>query len=416
MLDIFQELYSTIRQNKLRTALTGFAVAWGILMLIVLLGAGNGVMNAFQEQSSNLASNSMKVGSWRTTMPFDGLDKGRRIQLHNKDVVAVGNLTEHVEEIGATLSSTSLNVSAGDDYYNTSLVGVYPSYKNIEKVDMLYGRFVNQLDNKEKRKVIVIYERDAITLFGDGSNAVGQFVKVGDLMYRVIGIYTDKGNNRDHDTFVPFTVLQQLYNKGNVVARLLFTIKNLPTIAANEAFETKLRTEIARQERFHPEDKGAIWVWNRFENYLEQKQGHDFLRIAIWIIGIFTLISGIVGVSNIMLVTVRERTREFGIRKALGARPLSILWLIIAESICITTLFGYIGMLIGVGITEYWADMGGLSVNAGVFQMSVFKDPTVDIHIAIQATITLIICGTLAGLFPALKAVRISPIEALRAD
>jgi putative ABC transport system permease protein len=416
MLDIFQELYSTIRQNKLRTALTGFAVAWGILMLIVLLGAGNGVMNAFEEQSSNLASNSAMVGSWRTTMPYDGLDKGRRIQLHNKDVEAIARLTAHVEDIGATLSSSSLNVSAGNDYYNTSLLGVYPSYKSIQKVKMVEGRFINLLDNQEKRKVMVLYEKDAKTLFGIPKKAIGQFAKVGKLMYRIIGVYSDRGNNRDNDTYVPFTVLQQLYNKGNVVGRLLFTIKNLPTAAANEAFEKKLRTEIARQERFHPEDKGAIWVWNRFKNYLKQKQTDNVLKIAIWIIGIFTLISGIVGVSNIMLVTVRERTREFGIRKALGATPWSILWLIIAESVCITTLFGYIGMLAGVAITEYWANMGGMTVNAGVFQMAVFKNPTVDIGIAIQATITLIICGTLAGLFPALKAVRISPIEALRAD
>ncbi len=242
-------------------------------------------------------------------------------------------------------------------------------------------------------------------------------MNAGNVAYQVVGLYNDKGDSGDSDAYLPFTTLQTIYNKGDKLNNLIMTTKNLETIESNEEFEAHYRKVIGANQRFDPTDHSAIWIWNRFTNYLQQQQGSAMLRIAIWVIGIFTLLSGIVGVSNIMLITVKERTREFGIRKALGAKPLSILWLIIVESVTITTIFGYIGMVAGIGATEWMNNaFGNQTMDNGIWSETVFLNPTVDIGIAIQATLTLVIAGTLAGLFPARKAVSIRPIEALRAD
>ena len=230
-------------------------------------------------------------------------------------------------------------------------------------------------------------------------------------------MYENKEDRDTREAFVPFTTLQLIYNKGDTLNDIIFTTKELNTEEANETFEKDYRKAIGAHHRFDATDDGAIWIWNRFTQYLQQQKGMNILRTAIWIIGIFTLLSGIVGVSNIMLITVKERTREFGIRKALGAKPSSILWLIIIESVVITTLFGYIGMVAGIGATEYMNMVAGSqTMDTGMWTETVFLDPTVDVKIAIQATLTLIIAGTLAGFFPAKKAVSISPIEALRAE
>ena len=270
---------------------------------------------------------------------------------------------------------------------------------------------------KERRKVIILHKKSAEILFGKSrTEPVGQFVNAGGVAYRVVGLYEDQGDQSSL-AFIPFSTMQTIYNKGDKLNNIIFTTKNLTSEAANETFEKEYRKVIAANHRFDPEDEGAIWIWNRFTQYIRTQNIAGLLRTAIWVIGIFTLLSGIVGVSNIMLITVKERTREFGIRKALGAKPFSILRLIIAESVTITTFFGYIGMVAGIGVTEWMnSAFGTQTADAGMFQARMFSDPTVDIGIAIQATLTLIVAGTLAGFFPAKKAVSISPIEALRAD
>jgi len=280
------------------------------------------------------------------------------------------------------------------------------------------GRFINQTDIKERRKVIILHQKSADVLFGKThTDPLGKFVNAGGVAYQVVGLYDDEGNSEPNTAFIPFSTLQTIYNKGNKLNSIIFTTKGLDTEEANETFEADYRRVIGANHRFDPTDDGAIWLWNRFTNYLQAMAAMGILRTAIWVIGIFTLLSGIVGVSNIMLITVRERTHEFGIRKALGAKPRSILWLIIVESVVITTVFGYVGMVAGIGATE-WMDaaFGSQTVDAGMFEAKMFSNPTVDIGIAIQATVTLIVAGTLAGLFPARKATKIRPIEALRAD
>ena len=413
MIDIWQEIYSTIKRNKLRTFLTGFAVAWGIFMLIVLLGAGNGLIHAFEQSASERAMNSIKIFPGWTSKSYDGLKEGRRIRLDNKDLNTTNkNFPDHVIKAGATVYQGGVNLSFGPEYVNLNLSGVYPNHTEVEVVKLFKGRFINEIDIKERRKVIVLHKKTAeILIDKTHTDTIGQFVNAGNVVYQVVGLYNDKGDSGDSDAYLPFTTLQTIYNKGDKLNNLIMTTKNLETIESNEEFEAHYRKVIGAN------DHSAIWIWNRFSNYLQHQQGSAMLRIAIWVIGIFTLLSGIVGVSNIMLITVKERTREFGIRKALGAKPLSILWLIIVESVTITTIFGYIGMVAGIGATERMNnDFGNQTMDNGIWSETVFLNPTVDIGIAIQATLTLVIAGTLAGLFPARKAVSIRPIEALRAD
>ena len=419
MIDLWQEIYGTIKRNKLRTALTGFAVAWGIFMLIVLLGAGNGIIHAFEQNSSERALNSIRIFPGWTTKSYDGLKEGRRIRLDNRDLEATDKqFTEHVISAGATVRQSNVNVSFGKEYVNISLMGVYPIYTEVETVKTAGGRFINYNDLKDRRKVIILHKKTAEILFDKThTEPVGQFVNAGGVAYQVVGIYNDQGDREANEAYIPFSTLQTIYNKGDKLNNIIFTTKNLSSMESNEAFEKEYRKTIAANHRFDPTDDSAIWIWNRFTNYLQAQNAMGILRTAIWVIGIFTLLSGIVGVSNIMLITVKERTREFGIRKALGAKPFSILWLIIIESVTITTLFGYIGMVAGIGVTEWMnAAFGSQTMDAGMFQQTMFSNPTVDLGIAVQATLTLIIAGTLAGFFPAKKAVSISPIEALRAD
>lgn len=417
MIDLWQEIYGTIKRNKLRTALTGFAVAWGIFILILLLGAGNGVMNAQNEQMASLAMNSIKVGAGWTSKPYDGLSQGRRIQLNNGDLTITRNMRKHVENAGAVIYQSGMNISYGNEYINERLMGVHPNYLEIERPTVIEGRFINQLDIREKRKVAILNERSVKTLFKHGAKPLGKMLNMGGVMFQVVGVYKDKGNSGGQDVFVPFSTLQTVYNKGDKLNNILMSIKDLNTEEENKVFEADYRAAIGAHQRFDKTDDGAIWIWNRFTQMTQMNKGADYMRTAIWIIGLFTLLSGIVGVSNIMLITVKERTREFGIRKALGARPWSILKLVIVESVVITAFFGYIGMVAGVGVTEYMNMTAGKTVmDIGVQQQTMFLNPTVDLEIAIRATMTLIVAGTLAGLFPALKAVKTRPIEALRAD
>ena len=416
MIDLWQEIYGTIKRNKLRTFLTGFAVAWGIFMLIVLLGAGNGIIHAFEQNASERALNSIRLGGGWTTKSYEGLKEGRRIQMENKDLAATEKyFPDNIITAGATLRQGDVNISFGQEYINISLMGVHPNYVQSEAIKTATGRFINRNDIKERRKVIILHKKSAEILFGKShTEPVGRFVNAGGVAYQVAGLYEDQGD-QSSVAFIPFSTLQTIYNKGDKLNNII--TKNLTSEEANEAFEKEYRKVIAANHRFDPEDEGAIWIWNRFTQYIQTQNVAGLLRTAIWVIGIFTLLSGIVGVSNIMLITVKERTREFGIRKALGAKPFSILWLIIVESVTITTFFGYIGMVAGIGVTEWMnSAFGTQTADTGMFQARMFSDPTVDIGIAIQATLTLIIAGTLAGFFPARKAVSISPIEALRAD
>ncbi len=416
MLDIIQEIYGTIKRNKLRTALTGFAVAWGIFMLIVLLGAGNGLLNAFEQQSGSMAMNSFQIWPGRTSLPFQGLKEGRSIKLTEKELEVTRQMKKHVTQASAILEEGGVILSYKQDHISLQLTGAMPNYPETNGLQLKEGRFINPLDMEEKRKVIVLHEKTAEMLLGnEKSQAIGKHINASGIAYQIVGIYTTPMEEFSPTAYLPYTTLQLIYNKGDGVGSLVFLTKDITDLSGSEIFEKEYRTAISRVKQFDAADRSAISVWNRFSQYLQQQTASELLRTSIWVIGLFTLLSGIVGVSNIMLITVKERTHEFGIRKALGAKPSSILTLIIAESITITTIFGYIGMIAGIAVTEYMNRIAGEQVvDIGVASATVFVNPTVDLHIAIQATLTLIIAGTLAGFFPARKAVMIRPIEALR--
>ncbi len=418
MIDSIHEIIGTIRRNKLRTALTGFAVAWGIFMLIVLLGAGNGLLNAFNQQSGDTDLNTMQISPGWTSKPFRGLKEGRRIKLTEKELEVTRTMKEHVTSASAILKQSEVSISHGQEHTSTQLEGVMPDYPQTNGVSMKSGRFINQPDMDGLRKVIVLHEKTAEILFdSEKEEVIGQYVNASGIAYQVVGIYTTAQTEFNPSAYLPFNTLRLIYQKGDGVNNIVFRTKDIDDMESINAFETVYRTAIGQIKQFDAKDRNAIWIWSRFKQYLQQQTATNVLTTSIWVIGIFTLLSGIVGVSNIMLITVKERTREFGIRKALGAKPYSILSLIIAESITITTFFGYIGMLAGILVTEYMNQIAGEQVlDLGVGSATVFVNPTVDMHIAIQATLTLIIAGTLAGFFPARKAVMIRPIEALKAD
>ena len=424
-MELLNEIWQTARRNKLRTGLTGFAVAWGIFMLIVLLGAGNGLINAQMKQTDRFLSNSMMVFGGRTTKPYRGLQEGRYLPLKDRDIEATQNDFPHtVDEVGAILSQYWQTVTFGQQYLTTSLAGVYPNHFQIDKTEMLHGRFINQIDLLQKRKVIVVGNNQARELLGTQTSGlspqlsafIGQYVKVGNFAFRVVGIYKERENG-NADAFVPYSTLKTMYAMGDDAGRIEFTFHGLKTELQNERFERSYKQRLGANHQVAPDDEDAFWLWNRYTQSMQMQQGISIIRSALWIVGLFTLLSGIVGVSNIMLITVKERTHEFGIRKAIGAKPWSILRLIIIESIIITSVFGYVGMLLGIAANEYMnATLGNMQVDAGLFKATMFVDPTVGLGVCIEATLVMIIAGTLAGLIPALKASRIRPIEALRAD
>ncbi|MGN8724715.1 ABC transporter permease [Segatella copri] len=419
MRELIKEIWSTSKRNKLRTSLTGFAVAWGIFMLIFLLGAGNGLINAQLQQSTRFLANSMRVFPGETSKAYKGLKEGRSITLNDRDIL-ISNQTygQYVDDVGGRLEQYNVNINYGDNYVaSQSLVGVAPTHPKIDKTEMIAGRFINEIDMKEQRKNVVLSRSQAKELCKDYRSLVGKNVKISNLNFQVVGIYKDDESRNNTDAFIAYSTIKTIYAKGDDAGSLEFTIKNLKTQEDNEQFEKNYRASINNNHQAAPDDDRTIWLWNRYMDNIQMNQGIAIMQTALWIVGLFTLLSGIVGVSNIMLITVKERTREFGVRKAIGAKPWSILKLIITESIIITSFFGYIGMVCGVAANEIMdATIGHTTVDTGLFKAAMFVNPTVGLGTCIGATIAIVIAGTIAGLIPAIKAARIRPIEALRAE
>lgn len=420
MRDILTEIWATARRNKLRTTLTGFAVAWGIFMLIFLLGAGNGLINATQQNSHRYLNTSMVIFGGQTSKAHKGLKEGRKIELNDRDMeITQERFSDNVEEVGAELDHGNTTMSHGKEYTAANISGVYPNDYIINKRDMIYGRFINKIDIRDRRKSIVISDDMAKELSPTGSVAdmLGQIVRMEDLAFHIVGIYQVDKSMMGTDAFIPFTTYRTIYNVGDKTGNIVFSFKGLETEQQNEAFEQRYRANLNGNHGAAPDDEEAVWIWNRFTQAMQMNTGMGMLRTALWIVGIFTLLSGIVGVSNIMLITVKERTHEFGIRKAIGATPWSILRLIIIESIIITTFFGYIGMVLGIAANEYMnATIGNMKVDSGMFTATMFVNPTVGFDVCINATLLMVVAGTIAGLIPARKAARVRPIEALRAE
>ncbi len=419
MKDLLTEIWESIRRNKLRTALTGFAVAWGIFMLIVLLGAGNGLMNAFMNQGGRFATNTMAVFGGVTSKPANGYQTGRRINLNDHDVAITQSalFAEHVDKISPELFKGPYTLAFKSRHTSVYLNGCYPSLMEMNKIEMLEGRFINQNDIKQHRKSIVLAAAHATELMNGGedyASLIGKTVTTANITWVVVGVYKTDRTAQRVEAFAPITTMQMITNDINNVDQINFSFHGLTTKEENEQFEKTYRAALNRAHKAAPDDESSIWIWNRFTQNMQMDKGTHFIRTALWILGIFTLVGGIVGVSNIMLITVKERTREFGIRKAIGASPWEIMKLILAESVSITALFGYIGMFLGMVACEVMKlTVGQSSVEFFGEKVQLFVNPTVGLGISVGVTILLIIAGTLAGISPAMKAARIRPIEAL---
>lgn len=407
-IDKWQEIFTTMAKNPLRTFLTAWSVAWGIWMLIILLGAGKGLQNGVQYKFQDDAINSIWIFPGETSIPHKGMQEGRRIQLTNEDYDDLDLRVEGVEHItGRHYPAGIRSVSRGKEFGSFSVRGVHPGHKYLENTNIADGRYINQKDLDESRKVAVIGQLVKDALFKD-EEALGEYIKINNLLFKVAGIFQDEGQEGEMELiYIPITTAQKTFNGANRMNQIMLTIGDAD-LEESQRLTDYIHQRLANRHNFSTEDKQAMNVRNNFERFKEIMSILNAIQVFIWIIGIGTILAGIVGVSNIMMILVKERTKEFGIRKALGATPWSIVSLILQESIFITSLAGYIGLILGIAALEFVGKLAG----AGDF----FRNPEVDLSIAIQATVLLIVCGALAGLIPALKAANIRPIVALREE
>jgi putative ABC transport system permease protein len=407
-LDKWQEIISTIEKNKLRTFLTGFSVAWGIFMLIILLGSGKGLENGVQNQFNSSASNSLWMWNGQTTMPYKGMKPGRNIQMENSDFDLIRTTVKGVEYISPRNYIWQNNtISYKREFGNFDIRTVMPDYGIIEKVKVLKGRFINDYDVAKFRKVVVIsiVVRDALF---KGEEPLDKYITVSGVPFQVVGVFTDEDNQNGENNrvvYLPISTAQRVFNGGDDV-QLISLTTGQATVDESKQMEEKIISMMAAKHKFDPNDKRAVQIWNNVEQYEKVMKLFQGIRIFIWIIGIGTIIAGIVGVSNIMMIVVKDRTKEIGIRKALGATPWSIISLVMQESILITGFAGYIGLLLGIGLLEL--------VSKYMPPSDFFRNPEADFAIAISATILLILAGAIAGFVPARKAAAVKPVEALR--
>lgn len=417
--DTLHEILATMRESKLRTFLTGFAVAWGIFMLIILLGSGNGLKNGITSNFNDRATNAVEMWPRETTMPYKGFKSHRNLEFSNREIDILKAQFPQIDKITGRIFRNPV-ISYKEEYGNYNLEGVMPDYKEINnlKIRSENGRFLNQIDMQQERKVIVLSKKVADALFKK-EKALGKWVKVDNISFQVVGIDTKTSNDENQRCYIPHSTAQKIYNKADKTNNITLTVNGLYTKEANEEFGEQVKKTLFRVMIVDPADEQAIGLWNQAADYVQTMNIFSTIDLFVLFIGLCTLIAGIVGVGNIMVITVRERTREFGIKKALGATPGNILLSILLESVVITTLFGYIGMILGVGLLELIGkamNMGSGGGSGGENSVSVFKDPSVDLNTVLLATLILILAGLIAGYIPARKAVRIKPIEAMRAE
>lgn len=406
-LDKWQEIFSTIRKNKLRTVLTGFSVAWGIFMLVVLLGSGYGLENGVKREFQGDAVNYISINSGVTSTAYKGMKAGRHIRFTNEDRDIMDKI-QHVEKSSSRtfLFQENNTISYKNEYGTFDIFAISPEYRDVESLTMTSGRFLNQKDITDYRKSVAIGRLVYEALFKGGEEAIDKYIKVSGVPFKVVGVFDDPGQDRDlRRIYIPVSTAQRVFNMGNNIRNVCLMLGEADIQQSHQVVED-VKQQMSDRHKFAPEDNRALFIFNSIENYKQFMDLFAGIRFFIWIIGVGTIIAGIVGVSNIMMIVVKERTKEIGIRKALGATPWTIISLILQESVLITAFAGYIGLVAGVGLLELVSNL--------IPAHDYFANPEININIAIAATVLLVLAGAIAGYVPAQKAASVKPVVALR--
>jgi putative ABC transport system permease protein len=410
-LDRWREIFDTLMRSKLRTMLTAFSMAWGIFMLVVLLGLGNGLQHGVEANFADDAINSIWVRAGTTSVAHEGMPLGRRVMFDNKDVDTVRDMPESDKVtgrfyIGGSRFNSSLTARSGGKVKTYDVRSVHPDHLYLENTIMTSGRFLNVVDIAERRKVAVIGDPVAQFLF-EGENAIGRQVELSGVSFHIVGTFTDTGEQGEADMiYLPITTAQVAFNGQDKLHQVMFTLGPDVTVAESKVVAEKVKANLAEAHHFNPHDPQAMWVRNNAENYEDFLQIFQMISIFVMVMAGCTLLAGIIGVSNIMMIVVRERTREIGVRKALGATAMNIVTSIVQEAVVLTSVAGYFGLCAGIGVLAL--------VEKAVPPGNGFERPEVSMTVALTATGVLVVAGALAGLFPALAAAKVNPIEALR--
>ena len=410
-LERWQEIFETISKNKLRTFLTGLSVASGIFILVILLGIGQGMRNGISREFQNDAANIMYVFTGPTSKEYKGLNPGRMIKLKNDDY----NYTVNKYQDDLEYKSSIFRIWGGLVTYKKEsgtyrVEGVWPDYQFLENASMVSGRYINATDQSNYGKVVVIGNKVKNDLFKDGEDPLGKFVEVSGINFKVVGVYSDPGGEREEArVYLPLSTANRVFGGNNELNFLSFTLKPEESfeaaLASSQKFSKELDAYLKEKHTVAPDDDSAVHIQNSLENAKRFYDLMDMIKYFFWGVGICTIVAGIVGVSNIMLIIVKERTREIGIRKALGAEPLSIIAMVLHESIFVTTIAGFAGLIFSLGLLELAGPM---------IETQYIANPSVNFQVAITTVFILIIAGAIAGFFPAWRAARIKPIIALR--
>lgn len=410
-IDKWQEIFASLSRHKLRTVLTAFGVFWGIFMLVLLLGAGKGLQNGAEYEFRDDATNSLWLYPRQTSLPYRGMSKGRSIRFDNSDYELLKTQIAGVEHITGRfyLSSEAERITYKNVNYNFNVRSVHPDHLILENTILKTGRYINQLDLDEFRKSAVIGRVIQKEIFGD-KDPIGEWFEIGGLSFRIVGTYEDTGHeDEERIVYIPITTAQKVFSTTDNINQIMVTTGQA-SVKEALAIEANIIAKLSQKHFFSPDDPQAIRVRNRVESFESIMQLFMMINLFIWIVGIGSIVAGVIGVSNIMLIVVKDRTKEIGIRKALGATPVSIVTMVLQESVFLTALAGYLGMALGIGLVEMVRSaMETYEVDAGFF-----RNPEVDGTLVIVATFVVVLAGAVAGLIPALRAARVNPIVAMR--
>ncbi|MEM7101855.1 MAG: ABC transporter permease [Bacteroidota bacterium] len=410
-IDKWQEIFGSIRRHKLRTFLTALSVWWGIFMLVLLLGAGKGLQNSVEHNFKDDAINSLWIYRGTTSEPYKGLKSGRRIQFDNSDYDLLREQIEGVDKLtGRYYLGGEYFVKHKEKSLSFDVRTVHPDHQFLENTIMIEGRFINDIDIKEYRKVCAIGQLVKEEFFGEDKDAIGEYINVKGIDYKVVGVYFDEGHeNEMRKIYLPITTAQKVYEGEGRIHQLMFTMGDA-NLKETQRIEAAVKNQLATKHKFSPDDEQAIYVSNEFEDYKEFQMVFAFINSFIWFVGIGSIIAGVIGVSNIMLIVVKDRTKEIGVRKAMGATPWSIISMIVQEAIFITSIAGYTGMITGIGLIY---GVNTIMVENNI-ETEFFRNPEVDLYVVLIAFFILIVAGALSGLIPAIQAVRINPVIAMK--